>query len=105
MERLIAERRRFVSDAEVFQEILHRYAAIARYDAIQRAFDALLGLVDDVFPIDLHTVHRVKEIVLGMGRLSPRDAIHLAFMEAKKVNRLLSFDRGYDAYPGIERLG
>ena len=105
MERLIAGHERFVTDAEVLQEILHRYAAIGRHDAIQPAFDTLLGLVDDVFPVSANTVHRAKEIVLGMGRLSPRDAIHLAVMEAQKVNRLLSFDRGYDAYPGIERLG
>ncbi len=105
LERLIAERERFVTDAEVFQEILHRYAAIGRHDAIQPAFDALLGLVDEVFPVHVNAVQRAKDIVLGMGRLSPRDAIHLAMMEAQKVTRLMSFDRGYDAYPGIKRLG
>jgi hypothetical protein len=39
------------TDAEVLQEILHRYSAIARSDAIQPAFEALLGVVDEVFPI------------------------------------------------------
>jgi hypothetical protein len=33
-----------VTDAEVLQEILHRYVAIDRRDAIQPAFDALLGV-------------------------------------------------------------
>ncbi len=105
LERLVAERERFVTDAEVLQEVLHRYAAIGRHDAIQPAFDALLGLVDDVFPVGLGDVSRAKDIVLGIGRLSPRDAIHLAVMESQKVNRLMSFDRGFDSYPGIERLG
>ncbi|MGH2443674.1 MAG: type II toxin-antitoxin system VapC family toxin, partial [Chloroflexota bacterium] len=41
LERLVSERQRLVTDAEVFQEILHRYVAIARRDAIQPAFDAL----------------------------------------------------------------
>lgn len=36
---------RLVTDAEVLQEILHRYVSIARSDAIQPAFDALLGLL------------------------------------------------------------
>ena len=105
VERFIAERQRLVTDAEVFQEILHRYAAIGRHDAIQPAFNVLLGLVDDVYPVEILVVERAKEIVLGMAHLSPRDAIHLAVMESRKVKRLLSFDRGYDFYPGIERIG
>ncbi len=105
VEGLIAERERLVTDAEVLQEILHRYAAISRLDAIQPAFDALLGIVDEVYPIDREIVQRAKEIVLGVGRLSPRDAIHLAVMEAQKVSLMLSFDRGFDKYPGIKRLG
>src|SRR5688572_13912432 len=47
---LIARQEKLVSDVEVLQEILHRYAAIARLDAIQPAFDAVLGVVDEIFP-------------------------------------------------------
>jgi hypothetical protein len=39
---------RLVTDAEVLQEICHRYAAINQREAIQPAFDAILGVVDDV---------------------------------------------------------
>lgn len=39
LERCIADNERMVTDAEVFQEILHRYAAIGRKDAIQPASD------------------------------------------------------------------
>ena len=39
LERFVAERERLVTDAGVFQEILHRYVAIDRRDAIQPAFD------------------------------------------------------------------
>ena len=48
LERLATDNRRLVSDAEVLQEILHRYVSIERRDAIQPAFDALSGIVDDV---------------------------------------------------------
>jgi uncharacterized protein len=51
LERHIAAGDRLVTDAEVFQEILHRYVAIGRKDAIQPAYDALLGVVDRVLPI------------------------------------------------------
>lgn len=46
LERIIADRERLVTDAEVLQEILHRYVAVDRKDAIQPAFDAILGIVD-----------------------------------------------------------
>ena len=52
--------------------------AIERRDAIQPAFDALLGVVDEVFDVTLADVRQAKEIVLGASRLSARDAVHLA---------------------------
>jgi len=104
LERCIAERERLVTDAEVLQEILHRYVAIGRLDAIQPAFNAVLGLVDEVFPIDLAAVERARTIVLGSRRLSARDALHVAVMEGQGVRRIMSFDTGFDSVPGIERL-
>jgi predicted nucleic acid-binding protein len=94
LEKLVSERRRLVTDAEVLQEILHRYVAIDRRDAIQPAFDALLGVVDQVLPIDGAAAERAKEIVLGHRRLSARDAVHLAVMEKHGIEHILSFDCG-----------
>jgi len=104
IETLISNRQRLVTDAEVLQEILHRYVAIDRRDAIQAAFDALLGIADEVLSIDRATVERAKEIVMGSQRLSARDAIHLAVMEGHGVEQILSFDSGFDGFPGISRL-
>jgi predicted nucleic acid-binding protein len=104
LERAIANEDRLVTDAEVLQEILHRYVALDRRDAVQPAFEALLGVVDEVFPIDLSIVARAKEIVLGYSGLSARDALHASVMEAHRIRRILTFDRGFDAVPGIERL-
>ena len=39
LEKLIRDRQRLTTDAEVLREILHRYVAIDRRDAIQPAFD------------------------------------------------------------------
>lgn len=104
LERLVSARERLVTDAEVLQEILHRYVAINRRAAIQPAFDALLGVVDDVFPVDANVVERAKAIVLARERLSARDALHVAIMERHGIARILSFDEGFDGVPGIERL-
>jgi len=104
VERCLADGARLVTDAEVLQEILHRYAAIGRRDAIQPAFDALLGIVDEVFSISPVDVQRAKTILAGHPRISARDAIHLAIMEAGAITRILSFDGGFDGYPGVRRL-
>jgi len=104
LEKCIAEGERLVTDAEVLQEILHRYVAIDRRDAIQPAFDALLGVVDEVFPVDVSAAERAKKIVLGNKRLSSRDAVHLAVMEQQGVERIMSFDAGFDGFPGIKRV-
>jgi predicted nucleic acid-binding protein len=104
LEKLITDRQRLVTDAEVLQEILHRYVAIDRRDAIQPAFDALLGIVDQVLAVDGVVVQRAKRIVLGYRQLSARDAVHLSVMEQNGIERILSFDSGFDAFPRITRL-
>lgn len=104
LEELVNARERLVTDAEVLQEILHRYVAIERPDAIQPAFDALLGIMDEVFPVSHAAVERAKKIVLGHRQLSARDAVHLATMEIHGIASILSFDRGFDGIPGIARL-
>jgi hypothetical protein len=104
LERLVSDRERLVTDAEVLQEILHRYVAIDRRDAIQPAYDVLLAVVDEVLPIDRETAERAKNIVMGRKRLSARDALHIAVMERHGIGRILSFDSGFDGLPGIARL-
>ena len=72
VEKLVRESQRLVTDAEVLQEILHRYGAIGRRDAIQPAFDALLGVVDEVLPVTAAAVQRARQIVLEYQHLSAR---------------------------------
>lgn len=105
LQRCFQEEERLVTDAEVLQEILHRYAAIRRKEAIQPAFETLFGIVDEIFPIEARDVDRARAILLASDRLSARDALHLALMERHSVSRILSFDRGFDGYPGIKRIG
>jgi len=102
--RLISERRRMVTDAEALQEILHRYASLNRYHDIQPAYDVILKVVDEVLPIDRHTLERAKQIVLGYRRLSARGAVHLAVMQQHGIGQILSFDSGFDGFPGVTRL-
>jgi predicted nucleic acid-binding protein len=62
------------------------------------------GVVDEVLAVDRAAVERARRIVLEYQRLSARDAIHLAAMEQHGIHRILSFDAGFDGFPGIIRL-
>jgi len=104
LEQFASARERLVADAEVFQEILHRYRAINRPDAIQPAYDLLLDVVDDVLAIDAGIVSAAKDLLLARWELSARDAVHVAVMHANEITRIVSFDRDFDRVPGVERL-
>ncbi len=104
LETAVAAAERLVSSAEVLQEILHRYVAIGRRDAIQPAFDALLGVVDEVIAIELSDVERAREFVLGLPDLSARDALHVAVMARNGIELIMTFDTAFDAVPGISRF-
>lgn len=104
LEQCIAQNERLVTDAEVLQEILHRYTAINRKDAIQPAFDAVLGIVDEIFAVEPDDVTHAKDRLITTRQLSARDALHIAVMERYGVSRILSFDAGFDTVVGIQRL-
>lgn len=104
LEQVISRGQRLVTDAAVLQEILHRHRAIRRPDAIQPAFDALLGVVDDVHPIEQKDVQQAKMIMLGVVVLSARDAVHPAVMRRRDVSRVMSFDAVFDEVGWVERL-
>jgi predicted nucleic acid-binding protein len=104
LERLAAAGERLVTDAEVLQEILHRYSAIQRRDAIGPAIQLLLSLVENVLPIEKKDVLRASEICQHSGGFSARDAIHIAIMERHGVHSILSFDADFDRWPGLKRV-
>lgn len=104
LERAIGQRERLVTDVEVYQEVLHRYSAINRREAIPAAFDLLDRAIDEVLPIEPRDVYRAKDLLLSSRTLSARDSLHAAVMEHHKIRRLMSFDSGYDGLPGLERL-
>ena len=103
LEAAIAASERLVTSAEVLHEILHRYVAIDRRDAIQPAFDALLGIVDEVIAIELADVVRARDFVMGMSDLSARDALHVAVMARENIERIMTFDKAFDRVPGVSR--
>ena len=95
---------RLITDVEVYQEILHRYAAIRRPEAIDAAFESLDALADDILTFGIPEIRAARALIGSVDGLTARDAVHVAVMRKAGTNRILSFDTGFDACPGIDRL-
>jgi len=101
---LTAAGEQLVTDVEVYQEILHRYHATQRLEVVDAAFEALDDLVSSILVFGREDVLEAKDILASAPGLSARDAIHIAVMRRAGVNRILSFDRGFDAFQEVERV-
>ncbi len=95
---------RFVTDVEVYQEILHRYTAIRRLDAIDAAFESLNAISDEILTFGMPEIRAARALLDSVDGLSARDALHVAVMRKAGASRILSFDRRFDDCPGIDRL-
>ena len=104
LEEAVAAGQSLCTNAEVLQEILRRYTAIGRRENIDAAFDALLGFVDIVYPIERADVERARRLLRTSPTLSARDAVHVAVMQGRDIDQILSFDSGFDGIPGIVRV-
>ena len=104
LEKMAASSERLVTDAEVLQEVLHRYTGINRRDAIPAAIQLVLEIVDEVFPVERNDVLRASEIAQHPLGLSARDSLHIAIMERRGVRSILSFDHDFDRWPGLRRI-
>lgn len=102
--RLLQQREPLVTSIEVYQEMLHRYTPTRHFDAMDDAFKALDDIIDDVLTFGIAEIRAAREIVHSIPGLSARDALHVAVMNSAGISRILSFDRGFDLYPGIERI-
>lgn len=104
LERLTATQDRLVTDAEMLQELIHRYSAIGRRDWIERALQLVLTIVDEVIPIEAEDALRAGEIAQLPARWSARDALHLAVMQRHGIRSIFTFDADFDRWPGLSRI-
>jgi hypothetical protein len=104
LQRAVETRTRLVTDAEVLQELLHRCFALRRPEAARTVYRSTVDLCDEVLPISETHTARALELLLEHARLSPRDALHVAVMEARGIRRLLSTDRDFDGLAQIDRV-
>jgi predicted nucleic acid-binding protein len=95
----------FVTDAEVLQEMLHRYMAIQRLALGIEVIEGFAYVMDErIEPVKGDDVQVAASLASALPRLSARDLMHLAVMRRLGVTKVVSSDRGFDGIPDIERL-
>lgn len=95
----------FVTDAEVLQELLHRYLALRLWPqgrgAFQRFSEILQERIEAVQAVD---VQRAAGLADTHQEMAARDLLHAAVMHRLGVRRIISADTGFDQLPEVERL-
>ena len=95
----------FVTDAEVLQELIHRYHSIRLWQTGHRVFDEfsaiMAGRIEPMLPQDAQLAANLAD---AYPSLDARDLIHLAIMQRLGVTRIVTTDGGFKDLPGIERL-
>jgi predicted nucleic acid-binding protein len=91
-------------DAEVLQELLHRYRAIDRWEEGKRVYDLTRRLFSEVLPITVVTLDRARRLLDADPTIIARDALHAAVVLEERLESICSYDRDFDRITGIVRI-
>ena len=92
------------TSTEVLQEILYRYSALQRRDLARQVYDLFVQICPTVFDVTLADTDRARDLLLELERVSARDAVHAGVMINHGVERIATFDAGFDTVPGLSRV-
>ena len=91
-------------DAEILQEILHRYRSINRWEDGQRVYELAYRLFPNVLPITVEVMDQALRLMNENDSIQCRDAVHAGVVAAYKLEAILTFDSDFDRIPGLQRI-
>lgn len=92
------------TSTEVLQEILYRYFGLGRPDLAHEVYELFVQLCPVVLPVTLADTDRARALLRAVDGLSVRDAVHAGVALNHDIQRIASFDRGFERVAGLERL-
>ncbi|MSQ14695.1 MAG: PIN domain-containing protein [Dehalococcoidia bacterium] len=103
---LVAEQpQAFTTNAEVLQELIHRYLALRLWpqgrEVFRRFTELMRGRVEAVQAVD---VERAADLADSFPELAARDLLHAAMMQRLGLHRIISADTDFDRISELERL-
>lgn len=95
-----------VTDTEVFQEILYRYALVGRWESGILICRHFLELGLEILSFDSDEVEKMislAETYKGKG-IPPRDLVHVAAMINHGITKIISADSHFDLINEVTRI-
>ena len=93
-----------VTNAEVLQEILYRYFSIERKTLGEIAYQSMVEICIDIFPVRVADTDKALEILKRVNGITSRDAVHAATMIHNGIKEIISTDPHFDLIPEIKRI-
>jgi hypothetical protein len=90
-------------DAEVLQEILHRYRALNRWTDGRKVYDLARRIFPTVLPVTVEILDRARILLDEYDGLMARDALHAAVVETNSLEAICSYDTDFDRITTIVR--
>ncbi len=104
LERVAGRETQAAINAELLQEILHRYRSLDRWEEGRLVYDGVRMLFEHVLPITGDVVDLARRMLDEYPWLGARDAVHAAAVEVYQLEGLCSFDRVFDRIHGLRRV-
>lgn len=95
-----------VTDSEVFQEILYRYALIGQWETGISVGEDLSRLGLEILAVGTSEVRKMLELArkYGEARIAPRDLVHVAVMVNNGIRQIVSTDKHFDLIKEVKRV-
>jgi predicted nucleic acid-binding protein len=95
----------FFTDAEVLQELLHRYLVLHAWGQGQIVFAEFVSVMQGrIEPMLAGDVEAAASLVGRYPGLSARDLVHLSIMTRVGATQIVTADKGFDRVSQIQRL-
>ena len=96
---------RFVTDAEVFQELMHYYLRTNRWATGREVFGRFETLLQGrIEPTYLEDVRRASQMADDIHQVGSRDLVHASVMSRIGTSLIISSDADFDRIPALRRL-
>jgi uncharacterized protein len=91
-------------DAEVLQEILHRYFSAKRAPNGGLVYDLVRRAVPLIIPITADIMDGARSLLDRYPDLKARDALHAAVAKGYGIRTICSYDGDFDQIEGLQRM-
>jgi len=93
-----------VTNTEVIQEIMHRYASLNFREKGLEVAELFLQVTPNVLPVTKKDMIQALALYQAFPQVQARDTVHAAVMQSNGVTIIITADRHFDQFAGLRRV-